>query len=145
MYSPGGPVRIHLPHLNGKILIVVLGPLGCPLDGLSCSQKKYWWAGWFWAYFGKLWGKFGQKRQNSTTLEPLIVKTWLTPHFNRKTHLSYSVSYNVCSPDTQKWLKIKFFLFLEKSLHFENIVTRQALAILIWMITLVTKISYFFY
>ena len=33
-------VGVHIAHLYGQI--VVLSPLVCPLDGFSCSQKKYW-------------------------------------------------------------------------------------------------------
>lgn len=37
--SPG-PLGVQLPHVYGKILIVILRPLGCPLDSLSCFQKN---------------------------------------------------------------------------------------------------------
>ena len=121
---------VHLPHLYGKILIVVLGPPGCLLDGLSCSQKKYWWVGWFWALFGRLWG--GQKREKPISPEPLMIRTWLNPHFNHMVTRPSEVTQN----------SVFLFFFLEKSLNFENIVTRQALVILILMITLVTRIYF---
>ena len=52
---------VHLPHHYGKILVVALGFLGCPLDGLSCSQKKILMGrvilGPFWKIMGKTWAE----------------------------------------------------------------------------------------
>ena len=47
---------------------------------------------------------------NSISQEPDIGRTWLTTHFNRKTHIPISVSYNVYQLDHQKWLKMRFFV-----------------------------------
>ena len=108
-------VGVHIAHLYGQI--VVLSPLVCPLDGFSCSQKKYWSVRWFWSFFARLWGKFGQKWQNSISLEPLIVRTWLTPDYDQKSHFSNNVSYNVWSQDTQKKFKIQFLFYFELCRH----------------------------
>ena len=55
------PVGVHLPHLYSKILIVALGLLVFPLDGLSCSLKKILVA-WvilslLWKIMGEIWAK----------------------------------------------------------------------------------------
>ena len=68
-------------------------------------------------FFARLWGKFGQKWQNSISLEPLIVRTWLTPDYDQKSHFSNNVSYNVWSQDTQKKLKIQFLFYFELCQH----------------------------
>ena len=90
---------------------MVVGPLGCSLEGLSCSYKKILVS---WRILGCLWeimGKFDQKRQKYISLKPLLVRIWLTIHFNPNTHFSNSVWYNVCFPGPQKWLKMQFFFF----------------------------------
>ena len=121
-------VGVHIAHLYGQI--VVLSPLVCPLDGFSCSQKKYWSVRWFWSFFARLWGKFGQKWQNSISLEPLIVRTWLTPDYDQKSHFSNNVSYNVWSEHPEEAQNSIFILFW----------ALPALVILIWMINFITRI-----
>ena len=61
---------------------------------------------------GPFWN-IGQKWQKSISLEPLVIRTWLTPHFNPRIHFSNSVWYDVCSSDPQKRLKVRFPIFLK--------------------------------
>ena len=45
---------------------------------------------------------------NFISREPIIVETWLTTHFNQKTHFYVGVSYKLKPLDQQKWLKWTF-------------------------------------
>ena len=55
-------------------------------------------------------GPFGPDRArngpNSISPEPLVVQSWLTPHFNQNMHVSISVSYIVCPSDNRKCPKM---------------------------------------
>ena len=46
----------------------------------------------------------------SISRELLVVETSQTAHFNRNTHFSISVSYNIYPLEQEKWLKLTFWL-----------------------------------
>ena len=52
----------------------------------------------------------GKKWKKSISREPLIIETWLTPHFDQKSHFPISVSYIICPSNHQKCLKIDNFV-----------------------------------
>ena len=54
-----------LPYLYGKIQIAALGPLGCLLDGLSCSQKNICGLGDFGPLLEDYGGNLGKNSKNS--------------------------------------------------------------------------------
>ena len=56
---------------------------------------------------GFFFEKNGLISQNSISRERLIVRSSLTPHFNRNRHFPILVTYNVYPSDQQKWLKLK--------------------------------------
>ena len=55
-------------------------------------------------------GGVGQKQLKSISPEPLMAGTWLTPHFNWKTHFSNSVSYKVCPAEVVQNLMFCFLV-----------------------------------
>ena len=50
----------------------------------------------FWHFFGPKTPQIDQNDKYTISSEPMVVWRWLTPHFNRQTHFSISVSYIVC-------------------------------------------------
>ena len=57
-------MRVHLPRLYGKILNVVLGSVGCPLDGLCCFQKNIGGSGYFRLFLEDYEGNLGKNGED---------------------------------------------------------------------------------
>ena len=58
---------------------------------------------------GTFRGQQGQRLQNSVSLEPMVVESWLTPQNDRNTHFPICVSYNVYPKNQQKSEKMVFY------------------------------------